>query len=97
MLAPCLDPLTGRRGVSLTAPSSISGPTEAPGDEVAAAATGAVTLKHVFVVRPRDRDALTCVPCVTFAESKRAEGKEHPGVALERAENVHDVMVGPHV
>lgn len=32
---------------------------------------------------------------VVFAENKRAEGKENQDVALEKADDVHDVMVGP--
>ena len=32
---------------------------------------------------------------VVFAENKHAEGKENQDVALEKADDIHDVMVGP--
>lgn len=35
-------------------------------------------------------------PRVLFVESKHAEGKENQEVPSENAEDIHDVMVGPH-
>lgn len=33
---------------------------------------------------------------IVFAEHKQAEGKENEEVALEKTDDIHDVMVGPH-